>query len=217
MSVPSSCGSPAGGSRPALPPGSPAPDDANTAANTAANAGAPAGPRPAPGLAARRAWMAVLARTPRADLEAALERALHGMARPAYDWLRAPETGLAMVRGRVGGTGDPFNLGEATLTRATLRLRASGASGASAASEVSADTGDAAGATLGVACHLGRDRRRAELAALADALLQLPEYHATLHRHLIEPFAEQQAERRAQRQRDVAATRVEFFTMVRGE
>jgi alpha-D-ribose 1-methylphosphonate 5-triphosphate synthase subunit PhnG len=154
-----------------------------------------------PSSAKRRAWMAVLARTPRADLEAALERALHGLPAPAYDWLRPPEIGLAMVRGRVGGSGDPFNLGEATVTRATLRLRAP----------------DNAGAAVGVACHLGRDRRRAELAALADALLQMPEHHAALHRHLVEPFAAQQAARRAARQQDAASTRVEFFTMVRGD
>jgi alpha-D-ribose 1-methylphosphonate 5-triphosphate synthase subunit PhnG len=149
--------------------------------------------------------MAVLARTPRADLEAALERVLQATPAPAYDWLRPPEIGLAMVRGRVGGSGDPFNLGEATVTRATLRLRSTGTTNA----DVSA--------AVGVACHLGRDRRRAELAALADALLQLPEHHAALHRQLIEPFAAQQAAQRAERQQDVAATRVEFFTMVRGD
>ncbi|MEZ0603473.1 phosphonate C-P lyase system protein PhnG [Paraburkholderia sp. IW21] len=154
-----------------------------------------------PSSATRRAWMAVLARTPRADLEAALEGALQGVPPPPYDWLRPPEIGLAMVRGRVGGSGDPFNLGEATVTRATLRLLA---------------TGDAV-AVVGVACHLGRDRRRAELAALADALLQMPDHHAALHRHLIEPFAARQAAERAARRQDAAATRVEFFTMVRGD
>jgi alpha-D-ribose 1-methylphosphonate 5-triphosphate synthase subunit PhnG len=132
---------------------------------------------------------------------ARMDRALQGVPPPAYDWLRPPEIGLAMVRGRVGGSGDPFNLGEATVTRATLRLRV---------------TGEAA-AAVGVACHLGRDRRRAELAALADALLQMPEHHAALHQQLIEPFAAQQAAERAERRQDVAATRVEFFTMVRGD
>ncbi|WP_345814982.1 phosphonate C-P lyase system protein PhnG [Paraburkholderia sp. PREW-6R] len=154
-----------------------------------------------PSSTLRRAWMAVLARTPRAELEAALNHALQRMPRPAYDWLRPPEIGLAMVRGRVGGSGDPFNLGEATVTRATLRLRAT----------------EGAEAAVGVACHLGRDRRRAELAALADALLQTPEHHAVLHRELIEPFAAQQAAQRAARRQDAAATRVEFFTMVRGD
>ncbi|MEX3857807.1 phosphonate C-P lyase system protein PhnG [Paraburkholderia sp. BR10923] len=161
----------------------------------------PSAPLPAVSSAARRAWMAVLARTPRADLEAALQRAFQDQPIPAYDWLRPPEIGLAMVRGRIGGSGDPFNLGEATVTRATLRLHASGD----------------AEATVGVACHLGRDRRRAELAALADALLQMPEHHDSLHRQLIAPFAAQQKARRAQQQQDAAATRVEFFTMVRGD
>ncbi|WP_144113362.1 phosphonate C-P lyase system protein PhnG [Paraburkholderia sp. BCC1886] len=154
-----------------------------------------------PSTAQRRAWMAVLARAPRAELEAALTDALAGRERPTYDWLRPPEIGLAMVRGRVGGSGDPFNLGEATVTRATLRLHAV----------------DQAAATVGVACHLGRDRRRAELAALADALLQMPEHHATLQHRLIAPLAAREADRRAAQRAEVAATRVEFFTMVRGD
>ena len=152
-----------------------------------------------PSSATRRAWMAVLAHTPRAELEAALSHVLDGATPPAFDWLRPPETGLAMVRGRVGGSGDAFNLGEATVTRATLRLRE-----------------PAEHAPVGVACHLGRDRRRAELAALADAMLQLPQ-HARLYADLIEPLAVQLAEQRAVRRQDAASTRVEFFTMVRGD
>jgi len=151
-------------------------------------------------LAARRAWMAVFARTPCAELSAALDAALEGAAPPAFDWLRAPQTGLAMVRGRIGGTGDAFNVGEATVTRATLRLR-----------------GDGANATIGVACHLGRDKRRAELAALADALLQQPQRHRLLHARLVEPLAARAAAARAQQREQVASTRVEFFTMVRGD
>jgi alpha-D-ribose 1-methylphosphonate 5-triphosphate synthase subunit PhnG len=146
----------------------------------------------------RRAWMAVLARTPRAELEAALAAALDGDAAPAFDWLRAPQTGLAMVRGRIGGTGNAFNLGEATVTRATLRLR--GADG-----------------TVGVACHLGRDKRRAELAALADALLQQPERHDRLHAQLIAPLAARTEAQRVARRAATASTKVEFFTMVRGD
>ncbi|MFC0401206.1 phosphonate C-P lyase system protein PhnG [Paraburkholderia rhizosphaerae] len=148
----------------------------------------------------RRAWMGVLARTPRADLEAALQRAMNGTPMPAFDWLRPPETGLAMVRGRVGGSGDAFNLGEATVTRATLRLRE-----------------PAANAPVGVACHLGRDRRRAELAALADALLQLPQHHRQLHEQLIEPLAARIEAAREARRQNTDDTRVEFFTMVRGD
>ncbi|HEY1611375.1 MAG TPA: phosphonate C-P lyase system protein PhnG [Paraburkholderia sp.] len=150
--------------------------------------------------AARRAWMAVFARTPCAELEAALDAALEGAARPAFDWLRPPQIGLAMVRARIGGTGDRFNLGEATVTRATLRLAG----------------GDATG-TIGVACHLGRDKRRAELAALADALLQHPERHPRLHARLVEPLAARIENARTTQRGQVASSRVEFFTMVRGD
>ncbi|MFX1764413.1 phosphonate C-P lyase system protein PhnG [Paraburkholderia sp. A1RI-2L] len=156
---------------------------------------------PAAAPDARRAWMAVLARTPRAELETALAAALGGECMPAFEWLRAPQTGLAMVRGRVGGTGNAFNFGEATVTRATLRLRAPSGTGA----------------TVGVACHLGRDKRRAELAALADALLQQPERHDRLHALLIEPLAARLAAQRAAQREATASTKVEFFTMVRGD
>jgi alpha-D-ribose 1-methylphosphonate 5-triphosphate synthase subunit PhnG len=148
---------------------------------------------------ARRAWLAVLAQAPRADLEEALHAALpDGL--PPYDWLRAPETGLAMVRGRVGGSGDAFNLGEATVTRATLRLRSQ----------------DSRSATVGVAYQLGRDKRCAELAALSDALLQLPALHDLLYRRVIAPLVKARTAQHDQQRHAAAATRVEFFTMVRG-
>ncbi|RFU49443.1 phosphonate C-P lyase system protein PhnG [Paraburkholderia sp. DHOC27] len=172
---------------------------ASSAASSAPSAAATATADAPPHAATRRAWMAVLAHTPRAELEAALNRALHGTTPPAYDWLRAPETGLAMVRGRVGGSGDAFNLGEATVTRATLRLRE-----------------PAEHAPVGVACHLGRDRKRAELAALADAMLQLPG-HARLYADLIEPLSTRLDEERSAKRAEAASTRVEFFTMVRGD
>jgi alpha-D-ribose 1-methylphosphonate 5-triphosphate synthase subunit PhnG len=63
-------------------------------------------------------WMALLARAPIPVLEAALVP--HSVASPR--WLRAPETGLMMVQGRAGGTGERFNLGEVTVTRCALRL-----------------------------------------------------------------------------------------------
>ncbi|MDR5817497.1 MULTISPECIES: phosphonate C-P lyase system protein PhnG [unclassified Caballeronia] len=148
----------------------------------------------------RRAWMAVLARTSRDALKQALEAALDGAPLPDYEWLRAPDIGLAMVRGRIGGTGDAFNLGEATVTRATLRLRTAGGH-----------------APVGVAVHMGRDKERATLAALADALLQTPSHGARLQTRLIEPLAARIADERRRKEAEAAATKVEFFTMVRGE
>jgi alpha-D-ribose 1-methylphosphonate 5-triphosphate synthase subunit PhnG len=148
----------------------------------------------------RREWMAVFARTPRERLESALDAALEGAAPPAFDWLRAPDIGLAMVRGRIGGTGEAFNLGEVTVTRATLRLRLEEGSG-----------------PVGMAVHRGRDKQRATLAALADALLQMPAYEARLQQRLVAPLAAQIEQGRAERYSQAAQTKVEFFTMVRGD
>jgi alpha-D-ribose 1-methylphosphonate 5-triphosphate synthase subunit PhnG len=146
----------------------------------------------------RRCWLAELARAPRATLESALVGVCGGTGLPAFDWLRAPQTGLAMVRGRIGGTGDPFNVGETTVTRAVLRLKSP----------------DGA---VGIAYQLGRDKRRAELAALADAMLQTPHWHDALHLRLIEPLARSRDDARRERAASTASTRVDFYTMVRGE
>ncbi|MEZ5667781.1 MAG: phosphonate C-P lyase system protein PhnG [Alphaproteobacteria bacterium] len=145
------------------------------------------------GPAARQRWMAVLAHAGRD----ALERACQGLPpAPAHDWLRRPEVGMAMVRGRAGGDGARFNLGEMTVTRCAVRL---------------------ADGTIGVAYVAGRDKRHAELAALCDALLQLPGRHDRMMAQVIDPLAAAQSESRRERGRKAAATRVDFFTMVRGE
>ncbi|WP_232478500.1 phosphonate C-P lyase system protein PhnG [Roseomonas rosulenta] len=136
-------------------------------------------------LGERRAWMAVLARAG-ADEIAALLPTL-----PPHERLRAPETGLVMVRGRAGGDGAPFNLGEMTVTRCAVRL------------------GDA----VGHAYVAGRDKRQAELAALVDAALQDPARHDALMAAVIAPLSAAQQAARAAEARRAAATRVEFFTM----
>ena len=150
--------------------------------------------------AERRAWLGLLARATRDELDTALDHVFDPDSRPAFDWLRAPETGLAMVRARMGGTGDPFNTGEATVTRAVLRLKA-------------AQTPP----MVGIAYQLGRDKRRATLAALCDALLQCEDHAPAIRAHLLGPVARRLAGQRETRRADVATTRVEFFTMVRGE
>ena len=110
--------------------------------------------------------------------------------------LRPVETGLVMLRGRMGGSGPAFNIGEATVTRATVRL----------------DTG-----TVGFSYLLGRSHRRARLAALVDALGQDPAWREGLERNLVAPVEERQAATDARVRADTAATRVDFFTLVRGE
>ncbi len=149
-----------------------------------------------PGNPVRRAdWMAVLAKAPLALLESAL--ASHSVAAP--QWLRAPETGLLMVQGRAGATGERFNLGEVTVTRCALRLSPS----ASLAAQV------------GVAYILGRSHRHAHLAAAADALLQDPAQHEALQASLLEPVRQHLALQRAVRHSRAQSTKVEFFTVAR--
>ena len=142
---------------------------------------------------ARARWMSALAQADPAAVEAAWGRLVP---EPAYRVLRAAETGLVMVRGRAGGTGAPFNLGEMTVTRCSVTLN---------------------DGRLGHAYVAGRDGRHAERAAVLDALLQDETTSGWLERLLIEPLvAARQARERETRAR-VAGTRVEFFTMVRGE
>jgi alpha-D-ribose 1-methylphosphonate 5-triphosphate synthase subunit PhnG len=147
---------------------------------------------PPPATADRRAWMGLLARAESGHL-AALWAALGP--EPGFTWLRRPETGTVMLRGRAGGTGAPFNLGEMTVTRAALRL----------------DCG-----TAGHAWVQGRGADHARIAALADALLQTGRA-AQVRAALLDPLAQAETDRRAARARKAAATKVEFFTMVRGE
>ena len=146
----------------------------------------------------RRAWMGVLARAAPDELEA-LWRDLGGGA-PAFRYLRRPETGLVMVRGRAGGDGRRFNLGEMTVTRCSVRIEG--------------EDGDGA---VGHGYVVGRDRRHAELAAVLDGLLQDPARRPELLRRVVGPLAERQAARRREVEARAAATRVEFFTMVRGD
>jgi alpha-D-ribose 1-methylphosphonate 5-triphosphate synthase subunit PhnG len=138
----------------------------------------------------RAAWMGLLARAGPARLAALMPPGL-----PDHTPLRGPETGAVMVRGRIGGKGAPFNLGEMTVTRCTLRT---------------ADGG------VGHAHVQGRDRAHARHAALIDALMQGPRA-AEVRATVLAPLAAEEAERRAARAGRAARTKVEFFTLVRGE
>lgn len=115
---------------------------------------------------------------------------------PQAQAVRGPETGLVMVRGRIGGGGDPFNLGEATVTRATVRLSSG---------------------TVGHAHALGTDRQKVRLAAIFDALWQEDETRDRVESLLLTPIAARLEAEDRQKAEEAAATRVDFFTMVRGE
>ncbi len=136
----------------------------------------------------RQHWMGVLARAGACALRQYLADA---PALPPHTVLRGPEVGLAMVRGRAGGGGAPFNLGEMTVTRCTVR----------------------AGGFAGHAYRAGRDTEAAELAARLDAALQDPALRPALQASVIAPLAGVESARRDALARRAAATKVDFFTM----
>lgn len=143
--------------------------------------------------AARKRWIGVLART---DLDTLEDSYATLSPLPKHAILRKSETGLVMVRGRANGTGQKFNAGEMTVTRCSVRIPSG---------------------MVGHAYVAGRSRRHAELAAIFDALLQDPDHAAGIEDNLIAPSALALAEARQLKQRKAAATKVDFFTMVRGE
>jgi alpha-D-ribose 1-methylphosphonate 5-triphosphate synthase subunit PhnG len=141
---------------------------------------------------ARKSWLAVLARAERAQLEDAVA----GLSpRPAWRVVKPAESGLAMVRGRAGGTGQQFNFGEMSVARCVVQVE---------------------GGAVGVGYVAGRDKRKAELVAVLDALLQDGPFVEALERDVVAPLAERQAAARQQVLAKAAATKVDFFTMVRG-
>lgn len=116
--------------------------------------------------------------------------------KPEFKIVRGPETGLVMIRGRMGGGGDAFNLGEATVTRATVRL---------------------AGGQVGHSYCLGRNREKALQAAVFDALWQSDETRDAVETSVLRPLGDAAAAADETKRSETAATRVDFFTMVRGE
>jgi alpha-D-ribose 1-methylphosphonate 5-triphosphate synthase subunit PhnG len=140
----------------------------------------------------RKAAMAVLASSPASDIAVRLK----ALDLPHHEDLREAENGLVMVRGRIGGDGAPFNLGEATVARAAVRL---------------------ASGEVGFGYTLGRDRDKARMIALCDALVQSSAFAGDVEAKVIAPLRAAVFARRDRKAAETAATRVDFYTMVRGE
>jgi alpha-D-ribose 1-methylphosphonate 5-triphosphate synthase subunit PhnG len=143
--------------------------------------------------AVRREAMAVLARSDKSELAALLDAAV---GKPPHRDLRKPESGLLMLRGRISGDGSPFNVGELTVARAAVQL---------------------ASGEIGFGYVLGRDREKARLIALCDALVQSEEHRPAVEGGVLEPLRSRQRSVDGAAAQRTAATRVEFFTLVRGE
>jgi alpha-D-ribose 1-methylphosphonate 5-triphosphate synthase subunit PhnG len=142
--------------------------------------------------AQRKAAMAVLAQSNAVEIACYLD----AIELPAHENLREPENGLVMVRGRIGGDGAPFNLGEATVSRAAVRLA----------------TGE-----VGFGYVLGRDRQKARMIALCDALVQSNEFAEAVETKVLAPLRTAMISERNRKAAETAATRVDFYTLVRGE
>jgi alpha-D-ribose 1-methylphosphonate 5-triphosphate synthase subunit PhnG len=142
--------------------------------------------------ARRREAMGVLGHSATADIAGYLD----ALAVPAHEQLRQPENGLVMLRGRIGGDGAPFNLGEATVSRAAVRL-------------VSGE--------VGFGYTLGRDGTKAQLIALCDAMIQNTEYSDAVEANVLMPLRARVAADVKRKAAKTAATKVDFYTLVRGE
>ena len=142
---------------------------------------------------ARAFWMGVLARASLKELRAAISLAQVEL--PKVEIVKSAETGTLMLEGRAGGGGRRFNAGEASVTRCVVRH----------------------GETLGFSYALGRDKEKAHLTAALDCLLQDAERRDDLMQQIIKPLADLQRRRRETESRRAAATKVEFFTMIRGD
>ena len=141
----------------------------------------------------RQRWLSVLAHSNAAMLET------HWQAlnlQPAFTLVRPAEIGLTRLQARMGATGNRFVMGDATVTRAVVQLE---------------------DGTLGYSYLLGRDKAHAERCALLDALLQQPETRPLLEEKIITPLAAWREEQRQLRAREIASSKVDFFTLVRGD
>lgn len=142
--------------------------------------------------ASRKDWLSLLAKSPAAEVArcwAALD------VTPDHTVLRTPEIGGVMVRGRAGAIGAAFNLGEMTVTRASVKL---------------------SDGTVGHGYVQGRSKDHARQAALIDALMQT-DAADTISAGVLVPLREAMTARKTKRAAKAASTKVDFFTMVRGE
>ncbi|WP_299197015.1 phosphonate C-P lyase system protein PhnG [uncultured Amphritea sp.] len=141
----------------------------------------------------RQRWISVLAKAPTESLLKLSDPVVSDM---QFELIREPEIGLTQVRARMGGKGDAFNMGDMTVTRCVVRSQ---------------------GDSLGFSYVAGRNKPHALRAAQLDAMLQLADFHQPLTDMIIEPLNQLMLNTQQQKQQATAATKVDFFTLVRGE
>jgi alpha-D-ribose 1-methylphosphonate 5-triphosphate synthase subunit PhnG len=139
----------------------------------------------------RPEWISIFSKTNESLLKNSLD---HINFKENYDVLLGPEIGSIMIQGRAGGTGDKFNLGEATLTKCIVKFQEK----------------------TGYSYHLGRNLIKSEYGAILDALMQIESYHSKLLIYVKE-FQEQIQKEKIKIIADSSESKVDFFTMVRGD
>ena len=140
----------------------------------------------------RKSWMSLLATSNQSDLLNLWEQK---KIRVNYIWLRTPEIGSIMAQGRMGVTGDKFNIGEVTITRCSLKLNCG---------------------TIGHSYVQGRSKKKAEISALCDALMQT-KMSKEINKNIIIPLEKIKKDNKDKILSKAEATKVDFFTLVRGE
>ena len=140
----------------------------------------------------RKSWMSLLATSSQSDLLNLWEQK---KIKVNYVWLRTPEIGSIMAQGRMGVTGDKFNIGEVTITRCSLKLNCG---------------------TIGHSYVQGRSKKKAEISALCDALMQT-KMSKEINKNIIIPLEKIKKDNKDKILSKAEATKVNFFTLVRGE
>jgi alpha-D-ribose 1-methylphosphonate 5-triphosphate synthase subunit PhnG len=140
----------------------------------------------------RKSWMSLLATSSQSDLLNLWEQK---KIKVNYVWLRTPEIGSIMAQGRMGVTGDKFNIGEVTITRCSLKLNCG---------------------TIGHSYVQGRSKKKAEISALCDALMQT-KMSKEINKNIIIPLEKIKKDNKRKILSKAEATKVDFFTLVRGE
>jgi alpha-D-ribose 1-methylphosphonate 5-triphosphate synthase subunit PhnG len=115
---------------------------------------------------------------------------------PNYQLLKSPEIGMVMVKAKTGGNGSPFNMGEMTVTRTVLRLDSN---------------------QMGYGYIAGRDKEKSLLIAMIDACYQVADWQSEINQKVLEPLQAQHNQAYRAHAQQVEKTKVNFFTMVRGE
>ncbi|MDR2366901.1 MAG: phosphonate C-P lyase system protein PhnG [Deltaproteobacteria bacterium] len=113
---------------------------------------------------------------------------------PPFEYLRRPQKGLIMVKARADAKNQAFNLGEALATRCSVNLNGK----------------------AGHAYVLGDEPEKCLAAALADALAQDERFRPEIERIALCLEADM-ARARALEVQKTQKTKVDFFTLVRGE